>query len=305
MTLPPDTRRWIGIAAWIVATGLLVLLVRSVDVSRVLPVLEHTEVAWLFAAIASNLMIQPFGALQWHALLPVPATLSRRRLLRIFSLTSVANNTTPSIVGHATGTLLLAAEPTIGKAAALSLLAVDQLAVGLVKVAILLTASALLPLPEWMHRGLAALAVIVGAMLVGALVLAQRTPYLQSLRQPSRFAAGIAFAFCVKLAESGAIFAVQRAFGMSFSPERVLLVLAATALGGAIPVAPANIGTFEAAAYAAYRHLGLAPEAALGIAVVQHVCQLLAAVGPGYVLLSVARLSSSPQRAANASLHKN
>lgn len=282
-----DASRWLAIAAWVVATGLLAVLIHTVDVSRVLPLFANLASGWLFVAIASNLMIQPLGALQWRALLPAGASLSRRRALRIFSITSVANNTTPSIVGHATGTLMLAAEPTVGRGAALSLLALDQLAVGLVKVAILLAASALLPLPAWMHRGFAGLAAVVGALLVGALIVARRTHHLQPLRDPSRIISGLGFAVSVKVAEAGAIFAVQRAFGLSLPPESVLLVLAATALGSVIPVAPANIGTYEAATYAAYRQLGLAPEAALGIAVVQHVCQLLAAVGPGYVLLSV------------------
>jgi uncharacterized membrane protein YbhN (UPF0104 family) len=161
------------------------------------------------------------------------------------------------------------------------------LAVGLVKTAIVLAAAALLPLPTWMHRGLQGLAAVVGVLLVAALVVAHTTTHLQPLRQPSRFAAGLAFAVCVKLAEAGAIFAVQRAFGLSLSAESVLLVLAATALSSVVPVAPANIGTYEAATFAAYRHLGLAPEASLGIAVVQHVCQLLPAVALGYLVLSM------------------
>jgi uncharacterized membrane protein YbhN (UPF0104 family) len=282
----PGARRWIGIAAWIVATGLLVLLFTTVDTSRVVRVLEHADVRWLIAAVAANLLIQPFGAMQWRALLPSGAVVSRRRMLRLFSLTSVANNTTPSLIGHVTGTVLLAAEPTVGKASALSVLALDQLAVGLVKVAILLAASALLPLPAWMHRGLVGLAIGVGVLLVTAVIVARRTRYLDVLREPSRFAVGAGYAVCVKLAEATAILAVQHAFGLSLPLQSVLLVLAATALGSVVPIAPANIGTYEAAAYGAYRFLGLPAETALGIAVVQHVCQLLPAVGVGYLLLS-------------------
>ena len=63
----------------------------------------------------------------------------------------------------------------------------------------------------------------------------------------SAVATRVWFAICVKLAEAGAIFAVQHAFGLSLSAESVLVVLAATALGSVVPVAPANIGTYEAA----------------------------------------------------------
>lgn len=301
MNVAPGTRRWIGIAAWVVATGLLVLLFRAVDLSVVGRAIEHADLRWLIVAVASNLMIQPFGAMQWHTLLPPGATLSRRRTLRLFSLTSVANNTTPSLIGHATGLMLLAAEPTVGKAAALSVIALDQVAVGIVKTALVFSASMLLPLPEWMRRGLAALAGVVALLLLGALIVARRTQYLQRLREPSRFGAAIGFGVCVKLSEAGAILAMQHSFGLATSLESVLVVLAAVALSSVVPVSPANLGTYEAAAYAAYRFLGQSPEAALGIAVVQHVCQLLPAVGAGYLLLSAPSFS----RRVHASVYKD
>ena len=83
---------------------------------------------------------------------------------------------------------------------------------------------------------------------------------------------------------------MQQAFGIDVSVRSVVVVLAASALGSVVPIAPANIGTYEAASYGAYRFLGFTPETALGIAVIQHLCQLLPAVGAGYVLLSVPKL---------------
>jgi uncharacterized membrane protein YbhN (UPF0104 family) len=284
-----DSRRWIRIAAWIVATGLVVLLLLTVDVSRFGRVMTQADPRWLVAAVLSNLAIQPFGAMQWRALLPAGVFVTRRRMVTLFSLTSVANNTTPSLIGHATGALLLAAEPGVGKAASLSVLALDQLCVGIVKIGILLSAAALLPLPEWIHQGLAGLAIAVAALLVTAAVIASRTRHLDALRDPRRFTQGLAFAILVKLAEAGAILAVQQSFGLALDGRSVLLVLAATALGSVVPIAPANIGTYEAATYGAYRFLGLSAESALGIAVVQHVCQLLPEVGAGYLMLSLAR----------------
>jgi uncharacterized membrane protein YbhN (UPF0104 family) len=284
------TAQWIGVGAWIVATALIVLLVRSVDATRALSVVRHTRPWWLVGAVMSNLLIQPFGASQWRALLPSGIRVSRWRMLRLFSLTSIANNTTPSLIGHATGAVLLAAEPGVGKAAALSVVALDQIAVGLVKIAIAATAAAMLPLPTWMTSALGGLAIVVLALLLGAIVVALRTKYLDVLREPIRFARGVGFAVCVKLAEAGAIFAVQCAFGLAPSAHRVIVVLAATALGSVIPIAPANIGTYEAASYGAYRYLGMEADAALGIAVVQHACQLLPAVGAGYLMLSLPRL---------------
>ena len=282
--------RWARVGAWLVATALIVLLVRTVDPRRALRVIEHTQVGWLVVAIASNLLIQPFGALQWRSLLTDGVDVSFRRMVRLFSLTSVANNTTPSIVGHATGAVLLANEPGVGKSGALSVVALDQICVGVAKIAVLGAAAAMLPLPSWMKQGFAGLVLLVVVLLIAAVVVAARTSHLAVLRQPRRVLRGVGFALCVKAAEAGAIAAVQGAFGLDVTPQFVFAVLAASALGSVVPIAPANIGTYEAASYGAYRFLGLNADAALGITVVQHVCQLLPAVGAGYMVLSLPKL---------------
>lgn len=292
------------VAAWMVATALIVLLVRAVDFRRALRLVQHTNPWWFVLAVASNTLIQPFGALQWRSLLPDGVVVGFGRMFRLFALTSVANNTTPSLIGHATGAMLLASEPEVGKANALSVVALDQIAVGLVKIGVIGLAAALLPLPPWMKQGLAGLALAVGVLLGVAVVIAARTRHLAALRQPRRFARGLACAACVKAAEAGAICAVQRAFGLDVTAQTVVVVLAASALGSVVPIAPANIGTYEAASFGAYRYLGFDAERALGIAVVQHVCQLLPALGVGYVLLSLPRFrartpaSSSPKSLA-------
>ena len=54
------------VGAWLVATALIVLLARAVDLGRALRVIEHTNPWWLVVAIAGNATIQPFGALQWQ-----------------------------------------------------------------------------------------------------------------------------------------------------------------------------------------------------------------------------------------------
>lgn len=284
--------RWIRIGAWLVATSLIVLLIRNVDPARALKVISRTNVWWLVVAVASNLLIQPLGAVQWRCMVPDGVIISFRRMLRLFSLTSVANNTTPSLIGHATGALLLAGEPRLGKAGALSVIALDQMAVGIAKIGIIAFAALLLPLPEWMRRGLLGLAIAVGVLIAVGVVIALRTRHLSALRHPRRFFQGAGLALCVKAAEAGAIFAVQQSFGVDSNLRTVIVVLAASALGSVVPIAPANIGTYEAASFGAYRYLGLDAESALGIAVIQHVCQLLPAVGAGYVLLSWPRLTS-------------
>jgi uncharacterized membrane protein YbhN (UPF0104 family) len=60
-----------------------------------------------------------------------------------------------------------------------------------------------------------------------------------------------------------------------------------------LPISPGNVGTYEASVFLAYRYLGVAPEVALSLAIVQHVCFMLPAVGVGYSYLSAQALSRS------------
>jgi uncharacterized membrane protein YbhN (UPF0104 family) len=50
-----------------------------------------------------------------------------------------------------------------------------------------------------------------------------------------------------------------------------------------LPVVPGNVGVFEAAVVLALTRLGVEPELALGIAVVQHLCYFIALAVPGLV----------------------
>jgi uncharacterized membrane protein YbhN (UPF0104 family) len=72
-----------------------------------------------------------------------------------------------------------------------------------------------------------------------------------------------------------------------------LLVLATVILATMLPISPGNLGTYEASAFLTYRYLGVAPELALSLAIVQHVCFMLPAVGIGYFFFSTQALSRS------------
>ena len=90
------------------------------DAGRLARTLAHVDARWLVVAVCCNLLIQPCGAMQWRAFLPDVRLVAPKRMLRFFALTSVANNTTPSLIGHATGVLLLASEPGMTRGMALS-----------------------------------------------------------------------------------------------------------------------------------------------------------------------------------------
>jgi len=79
-----------------------------------------------------------------------------------------------------------------------------------------------------------------------------------------------------------AIMGVQAAYGVHISIAGSILVLATVILATMLPISPGNLGAYEASVFLVYRYLGVAPELALSLAIVQHVCFMIPAVGVGY-----------------------
>ncbi len=273
----------------VVAIGLLTWVISRLDLSAVLGGLMAANAAWLALAVLMQLCIQPLAALQWRALLPEDARTTWRRLLRVFAITSVANNSVSAVVGHATGVALTAAEPGVGTRGALSLLLLDQVCVGVAKLTVITIAASLLPLPTWMHQGVIGLA--VGVALLAALAMSTRVwpvlPVVGAITTvpAARLLSAMSCAIGVKLLEAAGIAAVQVALGVPCTATSVALVLAATTLASLVPVIPANLGAYEATVFLALRQVGVSAELAMVTALVQHACQLMAALAPGAVLV--------------------
>lgn len=314
---PFSTRaqRWLHVAAWLGATALLVFLARSVDPARAWRLAKDVEPLWLLGALACNALILPCWAQQWRMLLPPARGVPMQRMLPLVAVMSFAGNTVPTS-GHVSVVVMLAREPGMNHASALSALALEQLTEGVAKLSVLLLAAQLLSLPPWMSMATQLLAVVVGVLMVALLLAAHRqadmmrwgarhrgssilnrtvtfvirwSHELESLRDIRRFAAALGCAFAAKGSEALGIVAVQHAFGLVLPPSVAVMVLAAAFMGSIVPAVPANIGTFEAAVVAAYRHVGVAPETALALAVVQHLCVLLSTAGVGYLVFTVRR----------------
>lgn len=311
--------------AWVVAllcTVAGVWAVARVPLGGLGGTLRGAAWPWLAAAVLAHVAIQPIGAWQWRLVLPESTPPVRwRDLLRLFALGAVANNTASSLVGHAAGTAMVAALPGVGSARAVTLLALDQLCVGVAKLAVLLVASQLVAVPlagaavvwpAWMAAGVRGIALAVGVLALLAVIvapaLARRTaagralprlhprvdPLVQALAGAvanamaavplTRVMLAAGCAVVVKLCEAVGIAAVQLAFGVPVSPLSVALVLAATTVATLVPVMPANLGTYEASVFAALTAVGVTPELAVAVALAQHGAQLVAAVVPGVLV---------------------
>ena len=287
-------RRLALIAAWLAATALLVACARTIDWRRAGDLVVSTRPAWLAAAVLANGAILAWWAAFWRSLLPRDEnSISYGRMFEIVSTASSLMNTAPFGGGHAASVVLLVRRGGTSRRAALSVLALDQLGEGVTKVGLFLLVALLVALPQWMRVGVTTASLVVAGWCVTLVIASRYTRELALLKSWGRSVRALACVVAMKAAEALAIMAVQRAFGADISVGGTLLVLAAVILGTMLPITPGNIGTYEASAFLAYRSLGVAPELALGIAAMQHVCFMLPSVGIGYAYLSAHTLSRS------------
>lgn len=287
------------VAAWYAGLHLDLALLRRGLYMASLP--------WLGLSMLAYLGILPIAALQWLALLPRDASqpnVEFPSLLRCYSISAVVNNTTHIVLGQSAATLLIA-QLGIGTERVLSMLLVNQLCVGVAKLVVFALTSLLHPLPGWMQRGVVGLVIglfvlfLAGAVLhwLRASVVSRITSRLSMLGRligalatltPTQVLVGTACALAVKLCEAIAILAVQQAFSIGASVEKILGVLAATAVATLVPITPANLGTYESAVYVVLHASGVSAETSIAAAVVQHALGLLATIAPGLLLLWLA-----------------
>lgn len=298
------------ILGWGVLALLAVLAARSVEWRRVFESLRTANPAWLLLAVIANAGILGFWSSFWRDLLPRGEQVSYTIMFQIAAIASAVMNTVPFLAGHASSVVLLVRRGGISQHGALSVLALDQLGEGAAKVIVFVAVAALTPIPPEMRAGILSVSTGVGALLVVLVVIAHRHPArpleasesdsfvarvrafaqrwanaLDTLRSVRRSAAALGSVLAMKAVEAIGIIAVQRGFAVELPIAGTLLVLAAVMLATMIPLAPGNLGTYEAGVFFAYRYLGVSPEMSLALALVQHACFMIPAVGVGYVLL--------------------
>lgn len=313
LTAPGQRRalRWVTVLIWIGLSIAIVVGARSLPWDRALVLLQRVHPGWIALALACNLAILPLWVAEWRVLTPQAMRPSFSRMWDVVTISAAVLNTIPFLAGEASAVALLIERAGLTRGAALSVLALDQLLVAFAKLLVIATAAANAPLPEWLRTGITSLGIAFLALLLALVVLAHRWSALAArlaggpgrmrqvgarllawgrhfelLRDGRRTVQVVALAVAKKGAELGGIVAVQLAFGLEPSVTWALLVLAALAITTLLPVSPANLGVYEATVYATYRFVGVAPEAAIGLAIVQHLCFLLPPVVVGYAMLT-------------------
>ncbi|HYD54001.1 MAG TPA: lysylphosphatidylglycerol synthase transmembrane domain-containing protein [Gemmatimonadaceae bacterium] len=318
-------RRAAWLLTWAAVTLAALLALRATPWRAVAAQVAHQRVGFALLAVLLNLAILPLWALEWRRLAPIRERPTFRRLAEVVAVTSATLNTVPFFAGEASAVVLLIARGGLTRAGALSVLALDQLLVGVAKLVVIAAAAALAPLPAGLRGGARVLAVTVAAALLvlvaaawalgragaaasaripagGLLAFARDwAARLEVLRDARAAAWVLMLALLKKGAEVLAVVAAHHALGVALPWWSAVLVVAALGIGTLLPLAPANLGTYEASAFVVYRYLGLPVETALGLAIVQHLYFLIPAIGAGWALLLARQFApSAPTRASKA-----
>jgi uncharacterized protein (TIRG00374 family) len=309
---PAGVRRVQVLVGLLLLAALTIFAARSLDWRRVFDAVRTANTAWLVVAVVANTGILAFWSGFWRDLLPRGEVVGYWRMFRIASIGSAVMNTVPFLAGHASSVVLLVRRGGVTRHGALSVLALDQLGEGLAKLIVFTLVAAMTPIPTAMRAGIFTASAVVVVLLVVLLALAHRhrtspgalppqaslahrarafaerwAHALDALRSPRRSTSALASVLAMKAAEAIGIIAVQRSCGVEIPFAGTLLVLAAVLLGTMIPLTPGNLGTYEASVWVVYDYLGVPPATSLALALVQHACFMLPAVGVGYVLLMV------------------
>jgi uncharacterized protein (TIRG00374 family) len=291
------------------ASALLAFTLSNAGVASVWDAIGQLRISWLILAVVANCLILVLWALAWQRILPPGERGSYPRMLEVVSISAMAMNTLPLPLGHASGVVALSKHGRLGNVRALSVLATHEFAEGVAKVSVLLLAASLTPLPEWMKKGLFLIALAVGG-LGGVLLLLSRLrreapsptestkifgtlrrvldgfgTKLELMRGGGGFLVVLALVLAMKASEATAIFCVQQALGVEIPLTSLPGVLGAVMLASLVPLAPANLGTYEAGAYFIYLQLGVSSGTAMALALVQHLMLLTAFLGAGYAVL--------------------
>ena len=231
---------------------------------------------------------------------------------------STVANSGPAGGGAAVGVHLLARQEGVGHSVGLSVLLLDQLVEGLVKVAIVLLAIVVVPIGLEYKAVSATILIGVPTLFFVLTVIAHRRSALESiserttgflgwiltklnlvaanleaLRRPKKLSLTVVLGLLQKLVAALAITCILLAFGVVTPWWGILAVLVAVNLSTVVSVTPANLGVFEGAAFLVYTSLGISSDTAVALAIVQHAAYLIPLAGIGWIISSVRPLNIS------------
>jgi len=312
------TTRVSYLISWLLLTALVVATIGRVDWTLAIAAIAKAKPLPLILAVLLNAMILVFATAQWLLFLPEGVSVAKSKMFKIMAIMSTVANSGPAGGGAAVGVHLLAKQEGVGHSVGLSVLLLDQLVEGLVKMAIVLLAIVVVPIGLEYKAVSATILIGVPTLFFVLTVIAHRRSVLESiserttgflgwiltklnlvaanleaLRRPKKLSLTVMLGLLQKLVAALAITCILLAFGVVTPWWGILAVLVAVNLSSVVSVTPANLGVFEGAAFLVYRSLGISSDTAVALAIVQHAAYLIPLAGIGWVISSVRPLNIS------------
>ena len=307
---PAQRSRLIWIAVWAVLAAGLAYAASSLSWGEVLAVALRADPRWLVLALVANLANAPLWALCWRCLMGRKARAPLGSLTRILAVVVAAIQAFSILGGGATAFVLITGRLGLSRPAAASLLVLEGLTTGIVKVLLVGAALAIVPGATMLRSIGAGLLGMMAVGLVGLIIVSRSgnlldsfaariggrpriwiervadwTSHLEAVRSPARLGGAVFFMLLRRIADGLAAWCVGIACGVPVGPEIILLVIASIAIATMIPSPPGAIGVYELAVVAAYQWVGIPAEIALAAALLQHAISLTAALAPAALIV--------------------
>ncbi len=306
----------VGLLGPVISVGAIAVVLRSVDLGRTAEALSHTRLLWLapcFVLVAVGIALR---AMRWQRLLPTTdRTVPIRRITPILLIGYLGNTVLPARLGEPIRAYLLARREGLSSFEVFGTALLERILDVAVLAVMAFAASWAIGAVPWVVQ-LTGVAAGIGLLIVTLLTLVGIGPAIRIvdrlagdlrlvaagsiLTRLDRFARGFggrsqrlpvaeaaAVSIPIWLVDASICWLAAQSIGANLGAAAALLVVAVGALGTSIPSAPGYIGTYELAASAAARAVGLGAPEALSLAIVIHAITLLpvAVAGAGALLV--------------------
>jgi len=165
---------------WSLAAYFFYELFKITNFERIREEIETARSGWLVVSVLFNLSILLVWASLWNVLVPKNIHVSFSKLFQANSFMSTSCNTLPFPGGHALGLVLLVRITKLKHSVALSVLALDQMTEGIIKVVVLTLAASFSPLPEQMRQGISIFIVLIAIFSAFMFYAAHKIPKVAS-----------------------------------------------------------------------------------------------------------------------------
>ena len=310
---PAPRSRLLWIAVWAVLAAGLAYAASSLSWGEVRGAAMRADALWLVIALMVNLTNAPLWALCWRCLMGRKARVALLPLTCVLAVVAAAIQAFSVLGGGAIAFVLITGRLGLSRPAAASVLVLEGLTTGIVKVLLVGAALAIVPGTALLRGVGAGLLATMGVGLLGLILVSRSqsalhkfaariggrariwieavadwTSHLEAVRSPARLGGAVFFMLMRRVADGLGAWCVAMACGIPVGPEIIVLVIASIAVVTMVPVPAGNVGLYELAVVGAYQWAGVAPEIALAAALLQHAVALGSVLIPGALIMGFA-----------------